>query len=1231
MTGAENFDLLNSPLEGTSLIEASAGTGKTHTITGLFLRLVLEKGLVVNEILVVTFTEAATEELKDRIRTKLWEAIGAFSGGRDDDAWLNGLLRKTKNPKTALRRLNEALRSFDQAAIFTIHGFCRRMLHENAFESGSLFDTELVTDQEKLKQEIVDDFWRKHFYEASPLFVNYALNNDFSPDNLLSLLSNRVSQPYLKIIPDTGIPDSSQQENEFSVSFKEISKAWQSAREEVEEILATYEGLNRNRYRKANIPIWIQAMDHYVKSRGHNPILFKGFEKFTASEIEISLKKDYAPPEHPFFECCERLKNAFDDLEDIFKRHLLGLKIELFHYARNELTRKKGEKNIQSFDDLLLKLHKALEGKSGVYLAGAIRAKFKAALIDEFQDTDPVQYAIFKKVFGTEDRLLFLIGDPKQAIYGFRGADIFAYMKAKGDAKSQYTLRENWRSDPDLIAAINAVFTQTEHPFVYDEIPFQPAVPAERKDITVLRLNGQSEPPFQLWFVEAGKITGSEKSLTKAKAREMIPQAVAAEISRLLGRMGQVYTLDSSYEERRADPIRYLREGDIAVLVRTNAEARLMQEALTGLHIPSVLYSTGDLFDTHEAMEMERLLAAIAEPGNERLLRAGLTTDIMGVSGEEICGLLEDETGWENWLVKFKTFHDLWNERGFIRMFRYLLIQEKVQPRLMSLPDGERRNTNLLHLSEVLHQKSVEKKLGMADLLKWLSEQRDGSTPGFEEHPLRLESDENAVKLVTIHKSKGLEYPVVFCPFSWDGSRMMRPKDPFMFHDEAHSMTLTLDLGSSHMDENRPIAEKEILAENLRLLYVALTRAKNRCYFIWGRFNKAETSAPAYLLHSPESWEEKNVVDAIANKFAGLSDEDVVSDLRIAVDRAGGSIGLSDMPVEQGRAYSPLQVREETFSCRKFSGTIDRQWRISSFSSLVSGLRHSDELPDRDAISLPDACDQKDFQELDTEEPVLDIFSFPRGAKPGTFLHDVLEHLDFAEGEPAFMKALVADKLREYKFESYWLDIICGTITTVLNAPLDPGSEDLKFSCIQNRDRLNELEFYFPLKSISPEKLERLFQANMGHQPVYGGSSSTHGADLRFPGGPPETIERLQFSPIRGFMKGFMDLVFQWRDRFYLVDWKSNFLGSRIEDYGQALLTMAMKKELYTLQYYIYTLALDQYLRLRMPGYRYEKHFGGVYYIFLRGVDSKMGPDFGIYRDVPSPELISALREGLIE
>ena len=1228
MKGIDNFDLLGSPLEGTNLIEASAGTGKTHTIAGLFLRLVVEKKLPVNEILVVTFTEAATEELKDRIRTTLRETIGVFSGGNTQNTFLTGLAERHKGSKTALRHLNEALRAFDQAAIFTIHGFCRRMLHENAFESGSLFDTELITDQENLKREIVDDFWRKHFYESSPLFVNYALNNNFNPDSLFDLLANWVSQPYLRILPDVGIPDCSQQENQFIKAFEEVSDAWKSAKEEVEEIFTTHEGLNRVKFGKDRIPLWIRSMDHYVDSRSHNPKPFNDFTKFTASELQASIKKGHVAPVHPFFETCERLKKAFDELDRVFAKRLLGLKAELFHYSEMELATRKGKKNIQSFDDLLLKLNKALEEKGGIYLAGAMRAKFKAALIDEFQDTDPIQYAIFRKVFGIENRTLFLIGDPKQAIYGFRGADIFSYMKAKDEVKSRYTLRENWRSDPHLITAVNAIFAQSRRPFVYDDIAFHPAVPANKKNRESLTLDGQSNAPFQLWFVAAGRVTGSKKPMIKSQAQKMISVAVAAEISRLLRQRDQAYALDRPGQGYRSEPVR---QGDIAVLVRTNAEARLMQAALTGFHIHSVLYSTGDLFDTHEATELTRVLSGIRQPNNERFLRPALATDMMGVSGEDIERLMEGETGWENWLVAFKVFHDLWKEHGFIHMFRHLLIQQNVLPRLLPLPDGERRSTNLLHLVEVLHQRSVEKKLGMAGLLKWLSQKINGGTPGSEEHPLRLESDENAVKLVTIHKSKGLEYPIVFCPFIWNTSRIKAQKGPFTFHDEHNNMTLTLDLGSSFVDGNRSIAEKELLAENLRLLYVALTRARNRCYFVWGRFNGAETSAPAYLLHLPDSWEGGDIVAATGKRFMGLNDEDVLTDLKTGLNSARGAIRLSEMPIEPEEPLSPSYGQEETLTCRHFSGAIDRQWRISSFSSLVSGMRHADELPDRDAIGLPNTHDQRDVIEPDTEEPLSDIYSFPRGTKPGTFFHDILEHLDFTEDDPALMKAQVAHKLREYHFESHWLDAIYATITNVLAVPLDPELEGLTFSCIQNRARLNELEFYFPLKSISPKKLNMIFQANCGHQPAYGEASNRNEENLRFQTDLPETIERLQFAPTQGFMRGFMDLVFHWRGRFYLVDWKSNFLGGRIEDYGQESLRLEMIKAFYVLQYVIYTLALDQYLRLRIPDYRYDKHFGGVYYVFLRGVDPEIGPNFGIYRDVPSPALINALREGLIE
>ncbi|MCP4666078.1 MAG: exodeoxyribonuclease V subunit beta [Deltaproteobacteria bacterium] len=937
-------------------------------------------------------------------------------------------------------------------------------------------------------------------------------------------------------------------------------------------------------------------------------MLFRGFEKFTLREIRASLKKDCAPPFHPFFEQCDRLKQSQEDLERVFSRRLLALKARLFRYAEKELHRRKEEKNIQSFDDLLLRLHRALAGKGGEALSKAVSKKFKAALIDEFQDTDPIQYDIFMKIFGPQKRLLFFIGDPKQAIYSFRGADIFAYMKAAKDVQSRHTLVENWRSEPGLISAVNALFEKRDRPFIYDEIPFQGVAPGEIRNPDILKVNGGAGPCLHLWFLEADKLTKPSRPITKTLAREIIPKAVAAEIARLLALAGKGRALLGE---------RPLREEDMAVLVRTNAEARLMQQALSALRIPGVLYNTGNLFDTPEARDMERVLAGIAEPNHERGLKAALTTHMLGVTGEDLYGLMEDEGGWETWLLKFRMYHDLWETRGFMRMFRRLLKEEKVLPRLMSLPDGERRSTNLLHLSEVLHQRAVEKRCAMADILKWLSEQRDKNGPDQEEHLLRLESDEKAVKLVTIHKSKGLEYPIVFCPFTWHGSRIKDLKKAFTFHNEAEDMRPTLDLGSGEMDKNRIAAEKEILAENLRLLYVALTRARNRCYLVWGRFHEAETSAPAYLFHPPPSRGPGSPVDAAGKRFKKLQDKEMLAQLHTLVERAGGAIGLSPMPLGGAVNYEPLLEKRAHLACRVFSGNIDQGWGVSSFSSLLSGRPHVHEWPDRDETDPAVEDSKEDLEdEAVTPGPDVSIFSFPKGTRAGTFLHDVLEHLDFHAKDQAAMEGLVAEKLAGYGFESHWLDAVCEMINKVLSLPLAPESQDLNFAAIPNEDRLNELEFYFPLKPISPETLAKIFE---------GDETGPYATGL------PETIGRLRFAPIRGFMRGFMDLVFTWQNRFYLVDWKSNFLGDRPEDYGPEAMARAMIKDCYVLQYHLYTLALDQYLTLRLPGYQYERHFGGVFYVFLRGVDPRMGPDYGIFRDLPSPQLMDRLRDGLIQ
>ncbi len=503
MSDFQEFNLLESPLEGTNLIEASAGTGKTYTIAGLFLRLLLEKNVAVNQILVVTFTEAATEELKDRIRRRLREALQSFSRGSGDDRFLDGLVKKHRDAKHAITCLREALRTFDEAAVYTIHGFCGRMLHENAFESGSLFDTELLKDESLLSKEIVEDFWRKHFYIASPRFVRFALRRKFKPGRLLDRLPNRATLTRLRIIPDNDPVDFSGRERAFLAAWEEIREAWTLCRDEIATLLTEHEGFNSNKYSPRGMAFLIHGMNTFVTYGQSDPWLFPGLIRFTPGSLKQGMKKNHEPPEHAFFHLCEEGCKALKELDQAFEAHLLNLKVSLYRELHEELARRKREKNVQSFDDLLLNLRKALEGRGGEVLAEAIRKKYRAALIDEFQDTDPVQYRIFKKVFGKDGSILFLVGDPKQAIYGFRGADIFAYMEASREVTRRYTLDENWRSAPELVGALNGLFSRSKRPFLFEEIRFQKAGAAKEREAEKLEIDGRVVSSFEVWYVDA--------------------------------------------------------------------------------------------------------------------------------------------------------------------------------------------------------------------------------------------------------------------------------------------------------------------------------------------------------------------------------------------------------------------------------------------------------------------------------------------------------------------------------------------------------------------------------------------------------------------------------------------------------------------------------------------------------------------------------------------------------
>jgi exodeoxyribonuclease V beta subunit len=669
-------------------------------------------------------------------------------------------------------------------------------------------------------------------------------------------------------------------------------------------------GVNKNKLRQPEA--LVKEMGDYLERPWIDFPLPTRLAKFQQSFLEESVRKGGRPPEHPFFRAWESFWQGAEAFQSGLEEHLGHIKVLAFRRLREELAVRKGERNLWSFDDLLTRTRHALRGHGGDLLAEALRVRFKAALIDEFQDTDPVQYEIFTRIFSREQSPLFLIGDPKQAIYGFRGADLFAYLQATREVGARYTLTRNWRSVPGLIGAVNHLFRRRQPPFLVEEIPFLPASPALPEGENRLTIGGRETRPLQAWFLPAEKYGEPGEELGKDEANRLIAAALGQEVSVLL-RLGQ--------DRQALIGGRPLRARDLAVLVRTHREARLVQETLRRLRIPSVLYSTENLFDSPEASELDRLLASLAESDREPLIRNALATDLLGVNGTELERLAGMERDWEDWDARFRQYSEEWEAGGFFYMFRRLVSREGIRERLLRYPDGERRLTNLLHLMEVLHQAEVENGWGRTELLRWLRQQRDPQALRLEEHQLRLESDAEALKIVTIHKSKGLEYPVVFCPFLWS-RRALAAGEPFLYHDEADGWRLHLVLNAER-DPRRALADRELLAESLRLLYVALTRARTACYLVWGRLRGADQSAPAYLL----GLDRPGPAGRLKGQNSGpepAGDWEYRRPLEEWAREAEGAVTVEDLPEAGGRILAEGPAVAPALFFREFPGPVPR-------------------------------------------------------------------------------------------------------------------------------------------------------------------------------------------------------------------------------------------------------------------------------------------------------------------
>ncbi len=1160
----QNFNPIATELKpGINLLEASAGTGKTYAIAMLALRFVVQHGYTIDQLLIVTFTKAATKELKERVRARLVEAkqflTGKSPAGLDDNIrlWAEELIANSEiDEKLAIQRLNNALLNIDKAGIFTIHGFCQRLLKEHALESGQMFDVELSDETLAVQQQMVEDFWRSQVYPRDAWEVSLLCHQYDTPDALLASLGRYPVA--LTIYPEPEDLDS------LLIEIRKQARNAKAALDKQANVLL--ESVELGYFKKSfteNFPEAYQRLNQWLEATAESTEHFlcpcpkeADFKLLTSDNLgtEIRVK---------FKDQLDFDSSSFDLLADSSQKVGLIFRRSLAAELQNNLETRLQQLNIMSHDSLITRTAEALSNAGGELLVKAISQQYRIALIDEFQDTDQNQWLIFSRLFADPEQYLYLIGDPKQAIYKFRGADIHSYLQAKLQAQHQYTLGHNWRSHPDLVQAINQLFSQRDNPFVFQDLEFNRVTPALDSTNGALVKDNQPLAPLALWqLAESESKTGY---WTNGKAADEVKIAVTSEILNLLS--GEV-NLQSDKTTRPVKP------ADIAILVRTNNQAELYQEALNLAGIPAILNSTASVFSSTEAHDLHQLMQSLAQPGDMALLKQALSLSWFALDGQQLYRTLNDEIQLGAWINRFQEYHLLWQKKGFMAMMLRFLSQENVRVHLTQTAQAERQITNLHHLLELVQQASLDEHLGLQKTIAWLRTAITAENAS-DDQQLRLESDADAVKIITMHRSKGLEYPIVFCPYLWSRSdRLSKEKLTITCHAQDEML---VDLGSDLFEQHRDIAQEEELAEDLRILYVALTRAKFRCYITWldsRSSNKPNQSALAYLLYGQADIsfsEQQAVLQELADQYPdsfAYQQIETTNSIQGTYQETELNVALS-VPAQKRHLYS--------------------SWQMSSYTALsYLSLHEAPELP------LDKAEESNDTMPLTDQAPL----ELAKGAHTGNVIHDLLENISFT--------ALAARKeiaqQRDAACQHYGLkvdhpevinELLYQTVSTAL------CKDDPEF-CLANLDEqacLKEMPFYLSLSSFATEEINFILQDCPAFQ-------------------------SLSDKQMQGYLTGFVDLIFCYKDRYYVLDYKSNALN----DYQPESLTQAMREHNYGLQYWLYSVVLHQYLQKRLPDYQFDQHFGGIRYLFVRGMQEEQAMS-GVYSGMPDEQRINELAE----
>ncbi|MGM0608160.1 MAG: exodeoxyribonuclease V subunit beta [Candidatus Muiribacteriota bacterium] len=1152
----ENFDLIKTKLGKVNLIEASAGTGKTYNIAGIYLRLIVEQFYKPSEILVVTFTDAATGELKDRIMKKLKKALGLFNkilqnnnSVETDDSENEQLLKiyeKLQNKKKSIKYLNLAVLSFDEAAIFTIHGFCKKILNENAFESKTMFNFKVKKDVSDILYDLVLDYFRKNFMTESLEFIQFLQNSDlFKQDSIMQLTSQVINNPKSIVVPDYDDISWNYVEKgstQIASEFKSLKNLYFKNKEDIIKIL-NFDGLSKSKIKSKKITEYIDGFDELIKNCDiFNALEVSKYKYFSLSYLRGALKKNFKEEQiyHKFFEVFEDFLQKVSEFKELIQKFFILQKKRIIDFVRQKIDIERKKISFFTFSDLLKDTWKAVNSDDR-RLINVVRKKFKAALIDEFQDTDTVQYEIFKKLFfENKDKISFMIGDPKQSIYRFRGADIYSYLKAKKLADNKFTLNCNYRSCSKLLTAFNTLFSHKDNLFKNTNINYEKV----SSGCDNYEYNRRGKP------LEIVHVKTQQKKPNKEDFLKIIFNHVSYSILNILNNS------------------EIIKPDNITVLVKTNQECERVKNSLAELGIPSVVSSTSDIFRTEEAKELFYLLKVILEPSNISYLGLALSTCYLNKTPAQIKHILDDDN--ENIISdfqqKFKEINDNFFKKGFASAVELMNNKFEIYSNLLQFEDSERKITNYRHLIELIQEGTLSNNNSLESIIKWIHEQifDDIKKSDSSQKELRLESDEKAVKILTLHKSKGLQFDVVFCP-SFIARTKKNSPDFSRYHDSNIDDEIVINISGDEFDKQ----QKEEEEEEMRLFYVGLTRAVKKCVLYLPDYKISDKSPMGYILGDSKN---------------------ILNELKKIAEKSENTIGITS--IDETFSIDGQKKYEKKYNFKLNMPQIDSYkinnlFKIHSYSSLT---KSSSENILFDFYG-EDEVNRESFIEFDSVINQ-DVFNIPKGANTGNFFHQILEEIPF-NIEDNVLKEEVSEKSFEYQIDSKWHNPSIDVIKNVLNTNLFSDNSSFKLKNIPLKDRLSEPQFYMACDKLNSDilikKIKNIFSRNLLKD------------------------VNLNFKEFEGFLTGFADLIFRYKDKYYIVDWKSNYLGNSVKFYSPQRLKEDIIKNKYFVQIYIYSQALHYYLEKKLPNYNYNSNFGGVFYIYLRGVTNNPDDIYGKY------------------